>query len=172
VVFKLTNAICESYNKSWMVINKCRLHAISRNKVVFNFNGTILHPCSNIIIELQMFKKASGYKPWLIKFNLDACRFIKKSYNPFATLVYNLFKDFTNINHTCPYVVSFKYINSYLFSSNIKIMSLQGDQIIEGFYLRPELLNLPLPTGEYLLAFTWVFSKQRLFITNVYFTFT
>ncbi|KAH8263365.1 hypothetical protein KR044_007795, partial [Drosophila immigrans] len=151
VVFKLTNAVCESYNESWIVINQCRLRAISRTKVVFNFNGTILYPSSDIFIDIQMFKRASGYKPWLFKTTLDGCQFIKKKNNPFVRLVYNLFKDYTNINHTCPYV---------------------GDQILDGFYLRPELLSLPLPTGDYLLSFTWWFSKQKLFITNVYFTFT
>ncbi|KAH8262874.1 hypothetical protein KR044_001266, partial [Drosophila immigrans] len=151
VVFKFTNAVCESYNESWIVIHQCRLRAISRTKITFNFNGTILYPSSNIILEVQAFKKANGYKPWLFKFSLDGCRFIKKSYNPAAILVYNLFKEFTNINHTCPYV---------------------GEQIIDGFYLRPELLTLPLPSGDYLLAVTWMFSKHKLFITNLYFTFT
>ncbi|XP_062139660.1 uncharacterized protein LOC133848205 [Drosophila sulfurigaster albostrigata] len=103
VVFKFTNAVCESYNKSWIVINHCRLHAISRNKTVFNFNGTVLYPCNDIFIEAQIFKKANGYKPWLFKTTVDACRFVKK-YNPVAILVYNLFKEFTNVNHTCPYV--------------------------------------------------------------------
>ncbi|KAH8389078.1 hypothetical protein KR215_004706 [Drosophila sulfurigaster] len=151
VEFKFTNAVCESWNKTWVVINKCRLHALSRNKTVFNFNITVQHPCSNILVEVQMFKKANGYKPWLIKTAVDACRFVKKSYNPFAILVYNLFKEFTNINHTCPYM---------------------GEQIIEGFYLRPDLLRLPLPTGDYLLAMTWKFDNKAIFCTNLYFEFT
>ncbi|XP_060645333.1 uncharacterized protein LOC132784004 [Drosophila nasuta] len=75
VEFKFTNAVCESWNKT------------------------------NILVEVQMFKKANGYKPWLIKTAVDACRFVKKSYNPFAILVYNLFKEFSNINHTCPYMI-------------------------------------------------------------------
>ncbi|KAH8262869.1 hypothetical protein KR044_001263, partial [Drosophila immigrans] len=151
VIFKFTNAVCESYNKSWIVIHNCRLYAISRNKIVFNFNGTMLHPCSHIFIDGQLFKRANGYKPWLFKATLDGCRFIKKSYNPIAILIFNLFKEFTNINHTCPYV---------------------GPQIIEGFYLRPEKLGLVLPSGEYLLALTWLFEKRKQFITNLYFSFT
>ncbi|KAH8263263.1 hypothetical protein KR044_006512, partial [Drosophila immigrans] len=152
VVFKFTNVVCESYNKSWVVINKCRLYAISRNKTIFNFNGTVLHPVYNIFTEMEILKKANGYKPWIFKATMDACRFVKKSYNPVVVIIYSLFKQFSNINHTCPYM---------------------GDQIIKGFYLRPELLlGLPVPSGEYLLTMTWLFNKKRQFCTNVYFEFT
>lgn len=106
VTFKFTNAVCESYNKSWFVIHQCRLRAVNRNKNTFNFNGTIVHPAHKINIHMQILKKANGYKPWLFNETIDACRFLKTSYSPFAKLVFNLFKDFSNINHTCPYYVS------------------------------------------------------------------
>ncbi|KAH8302136.1 hypothetical protein KR044_003152, partial [Drosophila immigrans] len=151
VLFKLTNAVCESYNKSWLIVNTCRLRAISRNKTVLNVNVSMVHPCSNIFIDVQFFKRANGYKPWLIKFTVDACRFLNKLYNPAAILIYRQLKEFSNLNHTCPYV---------------------GNQIIEGFYLRPEKLLLPLPTGDYLLEMTWFLDNKKVLITNVYFTFT
>ncbi|KAH8376914.1 hypothetical protein KR093_002196, partial [Drosophila rubida] len=151
VLFKFTNAVCDSYNKSWVVINNCRIRAVSRSKNTFNFNGTIIHPSHNIFVEGQLFKRASGYKPWLFKATIDACRFAKKSYNPVAIIVYNLFKQFSNLNHTCPYV---------------------GHQIIKGFYLRHELLLNPIPTGQYLLNLTWLFGMRKQFFTNVYFEFT
>ncbi|KAH8376923.1 hypothetical protein KR093_002266, partial [Drosophila rubida] len=152
VIFRFTNAVCKSHNQSWVTINKCRLRAIGRNKIAFYLNASFLHPTHNIFLEAQVLKKASGYKPWLIKYSLDCCRFLKKTYNPIAVIVYNLYVEFSNINHTCPFV---------------------GDQIIDGFYLKHELLlGLPLPTGEYLLEMNWIFYKKLQFITNLYFQFT
>ncbi|KAH8365751.1 hypothetical protein KR093_004064, partial [Drosophila rubida] len=151
VVFKFTNVVCESFNKSWIIINYCRLRALNRNKTVLNLNITVLHPCSNIWVDIQIFKRANGYKPWLVNTSLDVCKFHQKPYNPWAILIYKQVKNFTNINHTCPYV---------------------GDQIVKGFYLRPEILRLPFPSGDYLLALTWIVDNKSLFITNEYFTFT
>ncbi|KAH8377719.1 hypothetical protein KR093_006801, partial [Drosophila rubida] len=151
VVFKFSNAICESYNQSWVVIHTCRINAISRNKNAFNFNATVLYPCNHIFIDVQLFKKANGYKPWLYKITIDACRFVKKTYNPIAILIYKLFKDYSNINHTCPYV---------------------GPQILKGFHLQPDKLGLTLPSGDYLLGLTWFFNRRKTVTTNVYFIFT
>ncbi|KAH8377720.1 hypothetical protein KR093_006800, partial [Drosophila rubida] len=115
------------------------------------FNATVLYRCNDIIVDIQMFKKANGYKPWLYKTTVDVCRFFRKTYNPIAILIYKLFKEFSNLNHSCPYV---------------------GPQILKGFHLQPEKLGLILPTGEYLLALTWFFDKRKLVITNLYFIFT
>ncbi|XP_034651342.1 uncharacterized protein LOC117890531 [Drosophila subobscura] len=150
VIFKLTNAVCESYNQSWFVFHTCRLKALSRSKVVFNMNGTVLHPAKDISIRTRLFKRANGYKPWLFDIYFDGCLFMRRRNVPFIKLVYGLFKEFTNINHTCPYV---------------------GPQIIKDFYLRPELLSLPFPTGDYMFAIQWFFDKRLQFDTNVSFIF-
>ncbi|KAH8302018.1 hypothetical protein KR044_001887, partial [Drosophila immigrans] len=149
-IIKLTNVVCESYDKSWIVVNNCRLRAISRNRTVYNLNITLLHSCSNILVNVQVFKRANGYKPWLFNFTMDACKFQRKSYNPTAILMYNAIKDFANMNHTCPYV---------------------GDQIIEGFYLRPELVRLPLPTGDYLVSGDWILNNKKRLVVSLYGSF-
>ncbi|XP_043067618.1 uncharacterized protein [Drosophila bipectinata] len=151
VVFKFTNFVCLSYNESWFIFHNCRLKAVSRDKVILNVNGTILHPAYSIMIHFKVFKKANGYKPWLIDTKVDACRFLKKSYDPFAKIVYGLFKEFSNINHTCPYV---------------------GLQDVRGFYLRPEIMGLPAPSGDYMLMTRWYLHNKLTFDTNVSFVFT
>lgn len=100
-----------SYNESWFIFHNCRLKAVSRDKVVLNSNGTILHAAHNIQVQGKMFKRASGFKPWLIDTKIDVCRFVRNNYDPFAKMIYNLFKDFSNFNHTCPYVVN---CNNYI----------------------------------------------------------
>ncbi|KAH8296411.1 hypothetical protein KR054_005750, partial [Drosophila jambulina] len=150
VVFKFTNFECKSYNESWFVFHYYRLKAVGRDKVLLNVNGTVLHPAYNIHVNLQTFKRASGFKPWLMKTTIDGCRFIKKRYDPFGVIVYNIFKEYSNINHTCPYV---------------------GLQVVKDFVLRTELLTLPIPTGEYKLAIRWHFDKKLQFDTNVTFVY-
>ncbi|EDW23826.1 GL20603 [Drosophila persimilis] len=112
-------------------------------------NGTVLHPVNNISIHVRMLKKANGYKPWLFDIYFDGCQYFFKRNQPVVNIIYGLFKEFTNINHSCPY----------------------GPQIIKDFYLRPELLRLPFPTGDYLLALQWYFDKRPQADTNVSFTF-
>ncbi|KAH8344282.1 hypothetical protein KR084_012744, partial [Drosophila pseudotakahashii] len=150
VVFKFTNFACESYNTSWFVFHNCRLKAVARDKVLLNLNGTILHPANDIHIHGHILKKFNGYKPWLFNEDVDACRYLRRPYVPVVAIVYGLFKEFSNINHTCPYM---------------------GPQILKDFYLRPELLRLPFPTGDYLLALRWHFDKKLQFDTNISFTF-
>ncbi|XP_026839935.1 uncharacterized protein LOC113564891 [Drosophila persimilis] len=149
VVFKFTNFICESYNKSFIVFNNCRLKAINRNKVILNMIATILHMANIITIHCRIFKKANGFKPWIIDRTVDICRFMRTGYDPYLKIVFGLFHDFSNMNHTCPYV---------------------GHQILKDFYLRPELLGLLLPTGDYLLSLHWIFGKNTV-DTNVSFSF-
>ncbi|KAH8336320.1 hypothetical protein KR059_001012, partial [Drosophila kikkawai] len=145
-----SNVVCESYNKSWFQFHECRLKAVSREKVIFNLNGTVLHPTNNVFAHGNLYKRESGYKPWLVREVVDWCRFMRKNYNPAAKIFFSLFKEFTNINHTCPFV---------------------GPQIVRGFYLRPELLLLPFPTGEYMLSLRWFFDQKLQFDTNVSFVF-
>ncbi|XP_052836214.1 uncharacterized protein LOC128252489 [Drosophila gunungcola] len=167
VVFKFTNFVCKSHNQSWFVFHYCRLKAISRDRVILNVNGTVLYPAYDIQIHAKIFKKASEFKPWLLDANIDGCRYMRKNYNPFLGIVFSLFQDFSNINHTCPYVVSIKM----RLNPQIYMPPLQGLQTVKDFYLRPDRLKLPFPSGEYMLTLQWFFDKKPQFDTNVTFTY-
>ncbi|XP_054085785.1 uncharacterized protein LOC114805340 [Zeugodacus cucurbitae] len=146
---KFTNAHCESFNKSWVVVNQCRLRAVKRDVTALNINVTLLHPANDIRLDIAYLKKANGYKPFVLNSTIDACDYIRKKNNPIANLVYPFFQPFSNINHSCPYV---------------------GDQIVKDFYPKNEIVTLFLPTGDYLLLLSWILSKKKTLVTNVYFT--
>ncbi|KAL7727643.1 hypothetical protein ACLKA6_013246 [Drosophila palustris] len=150
VVFKLTNAVCESLNKTWLDFDLCRLRAVNRHKVNLNLIATLHYPVNDVFIKGQLMKKANGYKPWLYSVFFDGCQFIRRRNNPLIRLVWELFKEYSTLNHTCPYV---------------------GQQMVKDFYLRHEKLPTPLPTGEYLVLLTWIFNKKPQATTNFYFTF-
>jgi len=162
---KFTNLVCQSFNESWFLIHECRLRAINRNKTIGNFNGTVLHPAYNIRFEGQIFKKENGYKPWLYKFNIDLCQFLKKPYNPLFIIFYKIIRGYTNFNHTCPYMVSDKKKKKYFLKTYFAI---KGPQLVKGFHFQYELLQLPWPSGEYLLEAYWLFDNKRQLMTNIY----
>ncbi|KAH8346379.1 hypothetical protein KR084_008730, partial [Drosophila pseudotakahashii] len=145
---KLTNAVCGSYNKSWVSVHYCRLKAYSRNKTSLNVNLTLSEPAYNIFLHLKMLKKASGYKPFLFDYTFDACEFMRRRNQPFAKIVWNMIKDVSTVNHTCPYM---------------------GLQAVSDFH-RVEI-PVPLPSGDYLLLWDWIFNGKKQFCTNVYFNF-
>ncbi|EDW08583.2 uncharacterized protein Dmoj_GI20048 [Drosophila mojavensis] len=128
VIFKFTNAVCVNHNESWISLHLCRLRAISRNRNTFNLNLSLNYPVSYVTVKIQVFKKANGYKPWFFATSIDGCRFLKRPYNPVAIIVFKLFKEFSNLNHTCPYS--------------------SGPIIIKGFYLRHQILPNGMPTVE------------------------
>ncbi|EDW99806.1 uncharacterized protein LOC6539519 [Drosophila yakuba] len=150
VVFKLTNVVCDSFNKTWVRINQCRLKAINRYRTVFNFNATFLYPTNDVFVHYHMYKRENGYKPWLIKTQVDGCRFMRKPYDPFGILIFKMYRNFTNVNHTCPYY---------------------GEILVRNMYLSTTAMRLPLPTGDYLLAMNWLFYGKTQFDTNVSFQF-
>ncbi|KAH8371304.1 hypothetical protein KR093_006839 [Drosophila rubida] len=151
VQLKWTNMICTSHNESWIKLHECRLRAISRNVTTLNLNATVFYSINDVKVDAQLLKKANGYKPWLIKSFIDFCRFFKTSYSPYAKIAFFQIKEYTNINHSCPYV---------------------GPAIIKGFHINAVKIGLPFPTGEYLVSLKWFYHKKLTLTTRVYFTFT
>lgn len=147
---------------------------MNRNLTYFNLNLTLLHPVKkDVVVEGQIFKRGNGYKPWLYKASLDACRFVKKPYNAIAIIVYKMFKQYSSFNHSCPYEVSEKY---NLFSLQVYLtlcdfILWQGIVLVQKLSLRLDTLPHAIPTGDYLLQLDWIFSKKVQLITKAYFKF-
>ncbi|XP_049315226.1 uncharacterized protein LOC125778999 [Bactrocera dorsalis] len=132
---KFTNVKCVNYDKSFLEIRQCELKALARNKVAFFLNIHFLQlPINNISGNLDVYRKANGYRPFLFNYTTDFCQFMKnKKRIPFGKMLMNVFQLYSNVNHTCPY---------------------NHDFIIKNFVLETEhLQSLPVPTGEYLMRF-------------------
>lgn len=53
-----------------------------------------------------LYKRVNGYMPFLYNMSFDACRFLTSpNPNPVALYFYNFSKDYSNINHSCPFDV-------------------------------------------------------------------
>ncbi|XP_016989540.1 uncharacterized protein LOC108051821 isoform X2 [Drosophila rhopaloa] len=141
---KMTNVVCDSYNKSWTVFHYCRLKAYSRNKTSLHINATFLHPANNISLRLKMMKRANGYKPFLFDFTIDACQFLRRRNNPVIKMFHNLIRDVSTLNHSCPY----------------------GLQVVSDFH-RVEL-PVPFPSGDYVVLLDFIFDGKTQFFVNIY----
>ncbi|XP_058985267.1 uncharacterized protein LOC105262238 [Musca domestica] len=82
-----------------------------------------------------MYKRASGYRPFLYNITQDICAFFanRKRY-PIVKVIFDVFLKQSNLNHTCPY--------------NDAI-------IVKDLILEEDLFHFfPIPEGEYLFKIT------------------
>ncbi|XP_034478199.1 uncharacterized protein LOC117784551 isoform X2 [Drosophila innubila] len=147
---KMTNAVCETMNKSWVRIDQCRLRAINRNITTLNVEVTLLQPINVVHVNLELRTKAFGYRPSIFNYTIDACAFLRNRKHQISKMIWHIFRDFSTMNHTCPY---------------------EGTQILKDFYYDPTNLTLPIPSGDYVMLLTWMFDKRPQLSTNVYFSF-
>ncbi|KAH8415771.1 hypothetical protein KR222_000687, partial [Zaprionus bogoriensis] len=170
-LLKFSNAVCTSLNDSVVKILECRIRAVNRHKNIFNFNAHWKHPVDNLGLHLQLMKRANGYKPWLYNLKIDVCQFLRKANNPFVSLVFSQFKEFSSFQHIkCPIYVS---CNDHMFFLSLfsitEVFLFQGYQTVKGLYLDSRTFKLPMPTGEYLLASSWFFNEKPLGDVNISF---
>lgn len=58
-------------------------------------------------VNLALWKKFNGFRPFLYNLTFEACSFIANpKSNPVAKFVYESFLIYSNINHSCPINVS------------------------------------------------------------------
>ncbi|XP_039967444.1 uncharacterized protein LOC126762379 [Bactrocera neohumeralis] len=147
---KFTNLKCENYDKSFMNFRKCDLKALSRNKVALTMDIQLFQlPIRNFSVNLDVYKKANGYRPFLFNITTNFCQFFKnKKRLPFGKLIMDILEIYSNINHSCPY---------------------NHDFIVKDLVLQTEQLqSLPVPTGEYLLRITSAFYNVWKYKVDTY----
>lgn len=167
----MTNVVCESRNKSWVLIDRCQLSTTHTNQQHLNVALTFLHPTNSVTLRLQVMKKAIIYKPWLLDVTVDGCKFMRYRNHKVTKAFWDLIKDDSSINHSCPCQVVYwiTILNSH--SKLMLVIQLsQGQQFLRDFY--PTLAKLPiLPTGDFVLLIAWKFYGNIQFVTNLNFTF-
>ncbi|KAH8391274.1 hypothetical protein KR215_010084, partial [Drosophila sulfurigaster] len=151
LIFKFKNVQCKSFNESLMVMPICQIRAVARDKNVLNFWAIWRYSVNEVSTEVQIFKRANGFKPWLFKYTINFCEYLQKKNHQLFSIIFNLFKEYTNLaTKTCPLV---------------------GNITVLGFDLNFDRLKLPLPTGVYLLATSWILDKKLTSNLNVTFEF-
>ncbi|XP_017099402.1 uncharacterized protein [Drosophila bipectinata] len=151
--FEFTNVNCSSFDKKFGEFEYCFLKSVNRSYKYFSAKLQLYQlPISIIKINLVMWKRYNGYKPFLYNITVDFCKFINnRKSNPVANFVFESYQRYSNLNHSCPF--NHDLIMEKL---SIDIMNHRMTKI------------LPFPEGDYLFETTWFRSRVRTFVMKIY----
>ncbi|KRK07090.1 uncharacterized protein LOC26535167 isoform X1 [Drosophila yakuba] len=152
---EFTNVQCESVDKDYTLFPYCYLKSVNRSYKYVSVKAKLLQlPVAKAKVRLALYKRLNGYKPFLYDMTIDACRFLKypKS-NPVALYFYNCFKEYSNLNHTCPFEHDIVLDKMSYHSINNKLTKV-----------------LPFPEGNYMFEMHWMAYDINRAITKFYFS--
>uniref|UniRef100_A0A1I8P0L9 Uncharacterized protein n=1 Tax=Stomoxys calcitrans TaxID=35570 RepID=A0A1I8P0L9_STOCA len=124
---------CEEFDKSFASFKKCYLKALARDVIALHLHVQLHElPINNITTNAQLFQKGNGYRPFLYNTTMNLCEFFKHPKRfMFWKIIYDNFKPYSNVNHTCPY---------------------DHDIIIDNITLNAEMMRLvPFPENDYMI---------------------
>nr|XP_044250034.1 LOW QUALITY PROTEIN: uncharacterized protein LOC108064350 [Drosophila takahashii] len=137
--FEFTNVVCTSLHKKFDDFEYCFLKSVNRTYKYLSLKVNLFKiPITKF--KGILYKRFSGYRPFMFNVTVDACRFLKDTNsNPIVNYFLNFFRPFSNINHTCPF---------------------DHDLIVEkvpiDFVNHQVTKVLPFPEGDYLLETHWL----------------
>ncbi|XP_070137697.1 uncharacterized protein [Drosophila bipectinata] len=149
--FEFTNVKCNSLDKSFDDFEYCYLKSVNRSYKYFSVKVNLFKtPVTKVTGTL--FKRYNGYRPFMFNVTIDACRLLSGAKtNPFADYVYGFFKNYTNMNHTCP------------FEHDLMIEKLDTN------FMNYQVTKiLPVPEGDYLLELHWLAYEIDRAVVKVY----
>ncbi|XP_017039313.1 uncharacterized protein LOC108086784 [Drosophila ficusphila] len=134
--FEFTNIKCSSLDKKF---NDCYLKSVNRCYKYLSAKCNLFQtPITKV--NLSLFKRFNGYRPFMFNVTADACRFLKnRNSNSIINYWYRVVENYCNFNHTCP------------FSDDLII-----EQLPVTFVDYQFTEVLPFPTGDYLLETSWI----------------
>ncbi|XP_017080345.1 uncharacterized protein LOC108114097 [Drosophila eugracilis] len=131
--FRLQNVICESFDTSISNFSRCEMKVVRRGVSAFSMVWKLYKkPINNVDINVSLYKKSNGYRPFLFNQTLDFCYYMRNPRaHPLIFMMHNVFLSESNINHSCPY---------------------DHDLIMKDFtYKKNDMNDLPIPNGEYMI---------------------
>ncbi|XP_034663915.1 uncharacterized protein LOC117898546 [Drosophila subobscura] len=151
--FEFTNIKCTSLDTNFADFEYCFLKSVNRTYKYMSLKVNLFKtPITKIKVNGALFKRFSGYRPFMYNVTIDACRFLKDTAsNPVAGYLFNFFKKVSNMNHTCP------YDHDLLFERlSIDFVNQQVTKV------------LPFPEGDYLLETNWFAYDINRAVVKVY----
>ncbi|KAH8412951.1 hypothetical protein KR009_007096 [Drosophila setifemur] len=153
-----TNIKCNSIDREKLQFEYCYLKAVNRSHKYISLKAVLLKkPVRQfqVLIEVQiyriyiylviliqiniaLFKRANGMMPLNHNVTFDGCQMIE-SQNPWVSFLFGLFKDHSNINHSCPY------------NHDIVVEKLPVQ-----FVLQKVTAFIPFPEGDYVFSSNWI----------------
>ncbi|KAH8353626.1 hypothetical protein KR084_012258, partial [Drosophila pseudotakahashii] len=150
---EFTNIKCTPVDKDFAEFEYCTLKSINRTyKYISGKMKLYKSPITKIKVNFGLYKRFNGYKPFLYNQTVDACYFLNhQKSNPVAQFFFDIIKESTNLNHSCPY---------------------NHDIVVEK--LSTEIINhhitkvLSYPDGDYMIETHWVLNEKLSAIIQLY----
>ncbi|XP_033233460.1 uncharacterized protein [Drosophila pseudoobscura] len=141
---EFTNLKCTTLDREFLEFDKCFLKSINRTYKYLSVSTKIhMLPLKSVSvrrllhlvfdrshhtvpfqIQTQVLQRLNGYKPFLFNFTTDGCKALSGKMNPTTRFFFGLIAPYSNLNHSCPYDVSFCHTSlhsidgvSYIFHS-------------------------------------------------------
>ncbi|EDV96935.1 GH16549 [Drosophila grimshawi] len=129
---RFINIECEMLDPFYATYKVCKLQLKGRGIVALNIHAVLNKgPFNNAKVNLSLFRKFNGYRPFMFNQTHDFCKLMASPRNrlSFATIIIDMLASSSNLNHTCPYA---------------------HDIIVRDLIFDPDYFKyLPLPSGDY-----------------------
>ncbi|KAH8333388.1 hypothetical protein KR067_013105, partial [Drosophila pandora] len=151
--FEFTNIKCNATDPKFGNFRYCYIKAINRTYkyISLRYYSTQV-PYTNIRVNLGLYKRFNGYKPFLYNISINACKFLKspKTY-PVLKFFFDMIYPASNFNHTCPY------------DHDIIFEKFSGAMVNHHF-----TNVLPFSEGDYLIDVKWLVYEVERAVTMFY----
>ncbi|XP_043068623.1 uncharacterized protein [Drosophila bipectinata] len=127
-----TNLKCGTNNRKVAEFEKCYIKAVNRTHKYVDVYVKLHKPLDNMAMNLKLLRYDQGYKPFFIDMTFDCCQFLKNQQNPIIKFFYDVYKDNSNVNHTCP--IDHDIIVDHVWTGNIESGISKYIPIINGDY--------------------------------------
>ncbi|KAH8237453.1 hypothetical protein KR038_012141 [Drosophila bunnanda] len=152
---EFSNLKCEITDRDFADFEHCYLKSVNRTYKYFTIKVRLFKvPVTKVKINLGLYQRLNGLKPFLYNVTVDGCKFVKNPRsNRVASYFYDFFRNYSNLDHPCPYDHDL-YVDK---------MSTQ--------YIDHRLTNtLPFPKGSYMFKTDWFVYGIKRAIVSIYLT--
>ncbi|KRJ99366.1 uncharacterized protein LOC26534723 [Drosophila yakuba] len=154
---EFTNFQCESLDRNFCGFEYCHIKSVNRTYKYISLKVNLYKtPVSSVKVNTAIYKRLSGYKPFLYNVTVDGCKFLEnQNSNPVSKFIFSVFKDVSNLNHSCPY------------DHDILLEKLSTEKF--NHYVTK---ILPFPEGVYMVKMNWIAYGINRAIVRLYLTIT
>ncbi|XP_041675253.1 LOW QUALITY PROTEIN: uncharacterized protein LOC108110955 [Drosophila eugracilis] len=151
---EFTNIQCTAVDPEFVNFDYCFLKSVNRTYKYLSLKAKLFKiPFTKIKVNVEIFQKLNGYKPFLYNITVDACKTYLR--NPKSNLIFqfmhNLFQSYSNMNHSCPYDHDIM-----LEKLSVSFIDIQLTKV------------LPVPRGDFMFHSNWIAYNKNRATVNVY----
>ncbi|EDV52216.2 uncharacterized protein Dere_GG15959 [Drosophila erecta] len=99
-----TNLKCGTRDEKFCYFKKCFIKAVNRTHKYIDIHASLYQKAvNNVTANVKLMRHNNGYKPFFLDMTFDVCKFLKNQRQSLVKNIYEIYKNNSNINHTCPY---------------------------------------------------------------------